>query len=101
MKAKRVGVSIVRQVIVRGSRRLPQRVKRGTSPLQVPRSLNGGSAVFPDVSLAMQGLNKQQQMGSPLLSCATQPEYDSKTHFAELLLTVGYFERAVSYGRRK
>lgn len=87
--------------MVLGSRRLPQRVKTHTSALQALCSLNRGSAFSPDVILAVQGLNKQQQMGNPLLLCTAKPEDDSKTHFAELLLTAGWFERAVSYSRRK
>lgn len=77
--------------MVLGSHRLPQQGKTHMSFFQVHCSLNRGSAVFPDVSLAMQGLNKQQQMGWPPL-CSTKPQYDSQTRFAELLLTAGWFE---------
>lgn len=87
--------------ILLGLHSLPQRVKTHTSALQALCSLNRGSALSPDVILAMQGLNKQQQMGSPLLLCTAKLEDDSKTRFAELLLTAGWFERAVNYSPRK
>lgn len=71
------------------SHRLSQRAKACMSPLPAHRCLNRGSAVFPDVSSLTKGLNKQQQMASPQLSCTAKPDDDSKMHFAVLLLAVG------------